>query len=166
LATAVRRSVVKYGCRQFQRQTTMLWADSRGAGWKVTMCGRPTPNRQRCCEIFVTCTKFKNVAGGCIIQLAARVLTTNGITCNDDRLWVDEDYSIRKAYYFIQVWKYCIFIRLAVVSCGCLKNLYILMVRKWPAKSYTLTLTARFSGIVKWSLKQRHTLNTVEEENR
>jgi hypothetical protein len=63
------------------------------------------------------------MAGGRIIQLAARGLKTSGIKCKDDELGVDGIYIIRIVYYFIQVWKYYIFIRLAVVIRGCLKYL-------------------------------------------
>jgi hypothetical protein len=66
------------------------------------------------------------MAGGRIIQLAARGLKTSCIWCKDDELGVDGNCIILIAYYFIQVWKYYIFIRLAVVICGCLKNLTFL----------------------------------------
>jgi hypothetical protein len=76
--------------------------------------------------------------------------------CNDDELGVCGNYIIRIAYYFIQVWKYRIFIRLAV-SCGCLKNLTFSWYEADQPKAYKPTLTARLSGIVEWSLKQQHT---------
>ena len=49
---------MKYGRRKFLRQTAILWADSRVAGRKLAMRGRPTPNRQRHGEIFVAHTEF------------------------------------------------------------------------------------------------------------
>ena len=62
------------------------------------------------------------MAWGRIIQLAYRGLKTRDIKYNEDEIGVDRNYVIRIAYYFIQVCRYYVFIRLAVVNCGCLKN--------------------------------------------
>jgi hypothetical protein len=65
------------------------------------------------------------VAPGCIIQVAGRGLETHGVKCAKDELGVDRRYIIRLVYCFYYVWKYHVFIRLAVMKCGRLKMLMV-----------------------------------------